>query len=119
MSDIPITPQPEYDALYAFDAENNVEPPLTIARRIMQKYDMGRNLELLDDIMFALNEVQEVSERRGRVMILVDNGEPLAWLERFWAEPGRKDERLFFERTPRMQDTTIDLIPLYPPESPK
>lgn len=117
-SGIPITHQPEYDALNTFDAENNVEPTLTIARRIAQKYDMGRNLELIEDIHYALQDVQDVSERRGRVLLLVENGKPIAWLERFWAEPGRKDARLFFERTPRTQETTIELIPLYPPNPP-
>lgn len=63
-----IAHQPEYDALYAFDAENKVEPTLTIARRIAQKFDMGRNLEMVDEILYALNVVQEVSERRGKIV---------------------------------------------------
>jgi hypothetical protein len=59
-----ITPQPEYDALNAFDAENNAEPARTIAERIGLKYAAGRTHPLVDDISHAIEDAIEWGQRR-------------------------------------------------------
>jgi hypothetical protein len=60
-----ITPQPEYDALNAFDTENNVEPARTIAERIASKYGVGWSHALVDDISNAIEDALELGQRRG------------------------------------------------------
>ena len=60
-----IAPQPEYDALYAFDAENNVEPARTIAERIVKKYGCGLTHPLVDDISHAIEDAMDLGVRRG------------------------------------------------------
>ena len=65
MRDFKIIPQPEYDALHAFDAENNVEPFRTIAERIARKYGAGETHSLVDDIAQAIEDAYNLGERRG------------------------------------------------------
>jgi len=62
---IKITPQPEYDALNAFDAENNVEPARTIAERIAEKYEIRWASRLVDDIACAIEDARDLGVRRG------------------------------------------------------
>jgi hypothetical protein len=59
-----ITPQPEYDALNAFDAENNVEPARTIAERIAWKYDYWSTDPIVDDISHAIEDAMNLGQRR-------------------------------------------------------
>lgn len=60
-----ITPQPEYDALNAFDAENNVEPFRTIAERMAYGYGCARNHPLVDEISAALEDAYNLGVKRG------------------------------------------------------
>jgi len=60
-----ITPQPEYDALNAFDAENNVEPFRTIAERIGWRYGAGKTHSLVDAIASAIEDAYNLGVRRG------------------------------------------------------
>jgi hypothetical protein len=62
---IKITPQPEYDALYAFDAENNVEPFRTIAERIGLSYGFAEQHPLVDVIAAAIEDAHDLGVRRG------------------------------------------------------
>jgi hypothetical protein len=57
----PIARQPEYDALHAFDAENNVEPTQTIARRLVDHYF---GIALVDAISNAIEDARDLGERR-------------------------------------------------------
>lgn len=61
-----IAPAPEWDAVNAFDQENNVEPFITIAMRIVERYrvHLGANA-LVDDISHALEDAYNLGERRG------------------------------------------------------
>ncbi len=63
-----IHPQPEYDALYAFDAENNVEPASVIAERIAAKYGFGETHSMVDDIHYAIEDALELGQRRGQLI---------------------------------------------------
>lgn len=61
-----ITPQPEYDALNAFDAAHGVEPFRTIAERIVGKYfEVNASTLLVDDIASALEDAHELGVKRG------------------------------------------------------
>lgn len=60
-----ITTTPEWDAVHAFDAENNVEPFRTIAERIAWKYGADRRHSLVDDISNAIEDAYNLGERRG------------------------------------------------------
>lgn len=59
-----IMPQPEYDALNAFDAENNVEPARVIAERIALKWSSYLRPEMVDDISHAIEDAMSLGERR-------------------------------------------------------
>lgn len=63
--EVKIMHQPEWDALHAFDAENNVEPARTIAERIALKYGAGNKHSLVDDIAHAIEDAMNIGERRG------------------------------------------------------
>lgn len=60
-----IMPQPEYDALNAFDAENNVEPFRAIAERIATNHDFWTTHQIVDEISAALEDAYKLGERRG------------------------------------------------------
>lgn len=60
-----ITPQPEYEALHTFDAENNVEPARVIAERMAHKFRIPRNHPLVDSISHAIEDAMRLGERRG------------------------------------------------------
>lgn len=60
-----ITPQPEWDAIHQFDADNNVEPARTIAERIAWKYGAGKTHSMVDDIAHAIEDAMELGQRRG------------------------------------------------------
>lgn len=61
-----ITRQPEYDALNAFDAENNVEPFRTTAERIAWQYGYKEPAHpMVDAISAALEDAYNLGERRG------------------------------------------------------
>lgn len=62
-----ITPQPEYAALNAFDAENNVEPFRTIAERIVDGYGINSHVGplMVDEISIALEDAYDLGVRRG------------------------------------------------------
>ncbi len=62
------TPQPEYEALMAFDAENNVEPSLVIAQRIAIKNGYDRNQDLIDDINHAVDYAMQLGQRRAKYL---------------------------------------------------
>jgi len=64
MDDNRITSTPAWDALNAFDAENNVEPARTIAQRIAWKYAAGPNHPLVDDISAAIEDAMNLGGRR-------------------------------------------------------
>ena len=65
-ADIKITPQPEYDALHAFDAEHGVEPFRTTAERILGKYfEVNAVTLIVDDFANALEDAYNLGERRG------------------------------------------------------
>lgn len=71
-----IAPQPEYDALHAFDAENNgARPAREIARLIAMKHDCSRNHPIVDDIAHAIEDAIELGQRRGR---LIPTAQPAA-----------------------------------------
>lgn len=65
MAGIKITPQPEYDALHAFDAENNVEPFRTIAERIGLSYGFAEQHPLVDVIAAAIEDGYNLGVKRG------------------------------------------------------
>lgn len=60
-----ITPQPEYDALNAFDAENSVEPFRTIAERIAVGHDFWTTHLIVDEISHALEDAYNLGVKRG------------------------------------------------------
>ena len=68
-----ITPQPEYDALNAFDAENNVEPARTIAERIAWRFDFRPDHMIVDDISHAIEDAVELGQRRAAYLSRRDN----------------------------------------------
>lgn len=59
-----ITLQPEYEALYAFDAQNNVEPERVIAERIAFKYGIMPAHSIVDDIAHAIEDARDIGARR-------------------------------------------------------
>jgi hypothetical protein len=63
-----ITPQPEYDALYAFDAENNLEPSSVIAERIAAKHGFHDKHPIVDDIHYAIEDALDLGQRRGKLI---------------------------------------------------
>ena len=67
MSDNKIHPQPEYDALYAFDAENNVQPTV-IAERIAARYGFHDKHPIVDDIHYAIEDALDLGQRRGKLI---------------------------------------------------
>lgn len=56
---------PAFEALHAFDAENNVEPTRAVAQRIAAKYSADINHPIVDDIQSALEDAYNLGERRG------------------------------------------------------
>jgi hypothetical protein len=68
MDDNKITPQPEYDALYAFDAEHDIEPASVVAERIAARYGFAPTHPIVDDIHYALEDAWELGQMRGQVM---------------------------------------------------
>lgn len=60
-----ITSTPEWDALHAFDVENDVEPARTIAERIASKYGADKRHSVVDDISHAIEDAREIGTRRG------------------------------------------------------
>jgi predicted Zn-dependent protease len=60
-----IAHQPEYDALNAFDAANNVEPFRTIAERIATSHDFWATHPIVDQISAAMEDAYNLGERRG------------------------------------------------------
>ena len=63
-----ITPQPEYDALYEFDAANNFEPSSVIAERIAAKYGFHDKHPIVDDIHYAIEDALDLGQRRGKLI---------------------------------------------------
>jgi hypothetical protein len=68
MSDNKIIPQPEYDALYAFDQENNIEPASVIAERVAAKHGYHDKHPIVDDIHYAIEDALELGQKRGRLI---------------------------------------------------
>lgn len=64
MSDKIVT-TPEYEALHAFDAEFNSEPMRAIAERVVRKNCLVENIELIDDISYAIETAYELGKLRG------------------------------------------------------
>lgn len=60
-----IVSTPEWDALHAFDHENNVEPFRVIAQRIAIKYGYDEMHYIVDDISSAIEDAYNLGERRG------------------------------------------------------
>lgn len=60
-----ITSTPEWDALHAFDVENDVEPARTIAERIAWRFDFRPEHMIVDDIAHAIEDAREIGTRRG------------------------------------------------------
>lgn len=62
-----IEPQPEYDALNSFDAENNVELPRTIAERIAWRFGVRgvQATPIVDAIAHAIEDARELGVKRG------------------------------------------------------
>lgn len=62
-----IHPQPEYDALNAFDAENHVEPTRVIAERIVEGYGLIPLVaqSMVDEISGAIEDARDLGVRRG------------------------------------------------------
>jgi hypothetical protein len=54
-------------ALFAFDAENNVEPPRTIAERIAWRFGAGPTHPLVDAISHAIEDAMDLGARRAAV----------------------------------------------------
>lgn len=65
-----IHPQPEYDALHAFDQENDVQPARTLAERIGSKYRIRWDNPLIDDISHAIEDARDLGVRRGPLIPL-------------------------------------------------
>lgn len=65
MDDNRISHQPEWDALHAFDAANNVEPARTIAERIAKRFYVGAPSPLVDAIAHAIEDAHDLGVRRG------------------------------------------------------
>lgn len=59
-----IVSTPFDEALYAFDAANNVEPQRTIAERIGEKYGIPAMHPIIDDIAHAIEDARDLGERR-------------------------------------------------------
>jgi hypothetical protein len=59
-----ITPRDE--AIFDFDAADNVEPPRRIARRIAMKYDCGNTHPIVDEISHAIEDAMLLGSRRPR-----------------------------------------------------
>jgi hypothetical protein len=59
-----ITPNPEYDALHAFDAENNFGPIRETAERITSKYGIDWRHPIVDEISHALEDMLDLGQRR-------------------------------------------------------
>jgi hypothetical protein len=59
---------PADEALFAFDAENHVEPVRTIAERIAAKHGAGPTHSLVDDISRAIEDAYSLGERRGELV---------------------------------------------------
>ena len=62
---IKIARQPEWDALYAFDAENNVLPARTIAEKIAERHGLQLWYSLVDEISHAIEDAMELGIKRG------------------------------------------------------
>lgn len=62
--DLKFMTTPMDDALFRFDAENNVEPPRRIAARIASKYGVTSTHPLVDDISHAIEDAMELGHRR-------------------------------------------------------
>ncbi|WP_061026297.1 hypothetical protein [Bradyrhizobium sp. CCH5-F6] len=69
-----ITSTPAWDAVHAFDAENNVEPFRTIAERIAYGAGCSKNHPLVDDISADLEDAYSLGERRGPLVAGATNG---------------------------------------------
>ena len=65
MDENKITHQPEYDALNAFDAENDVVPFRNIAEQIAWRFDFRPEHMIVDDISHALEDAYNLGVRRG------------------------------------------------------
>jgi len=63
-----ITPQPEYDALYAFDQEHDIQPTIVVAEGIAKKHGFPSTHEIVDDIHYAMEEAWELGQLRGRLI---------------------------------------------------
>ena len=66
MNKITLTPADE--ALFAFDAENNVEPARTIAERIAAQYGVHSSAPIVDGISHAIEDAMRLGERRGLLL---------------------------------------------------
>lgn len=55
---------PADEALFAFDADHNVEPARTIAERIASKYGCGFTHALVDDISHAIEDARDIGRMR-------------------------------------------------------
>jgi hypothetical protein len=60
-----VTLTPADEALFKFDAENNVEPARTIAERLALKWSTYLRPEMVDDIACAIEDARNLGERRG------------------------------------------------------
>lgn len=59
-----ITATPADEALFKFDAENNVEPTRTVAERIAERHGLGLWHSLIDDISHALEDAHDIGVKR-------------------------------------------------------
>lgn len=71
-----ISHQPKWDAVNQFDVENNVEPFITTAERILSKYivSSGAN-DLAVEIAHALEDAYSLGEKRGPLVAATVNQE--------------------------------------------
>lgn len=62
--DTKITSTPADEALFKFDAENNVEPTRTVAERICKRHGIGPWHSIVDEISHALEDAHDIGVKR-------------------------------------------------------
>lgn len=60
---------PADEALFAFDAQNNVQPPRAIAEKIAWRYGMGKTHPIVDTISHAVEDAMDIGGRRTKVLL--------------------------------------------------